>query len=76
MHGAEAHSRYFGEAAYHYMVEGRAEGYNFVGKPNPVPENKQLLIIPDASHCDLYDGGDSNYIPWDKLAVFFDKNLK
>ena len=25
MHGAEAHSRYFGEAAYHYMVEGRAE---------------------------------------------------
>ena len=35
MHGAEAHSRYFGEAAYHYMVEGKAEGYNFVGKPNP-----------------------------------------
>ena len=75
MHGAEAHSRYFGEAAYHYMVEGRAEGYNFVGKPNPVPENKQLLIIPGATHCDLYDGGTEGYIPWDSLAEFFTKNL-
>ena len=75
MHGAEAHSRYFGEAAYHYMVDGKAEGYNFVGKPNPVPENKQLLIIPGATHCDLYDGGEGNYIPWDSLAEFFSKNL-
>ena len=80
MHGAEAHSRYFGEAAYHYMVEGKAEGYKFVGEPNPNPENKQLLIIPDATHCDLYDGGyeekagkgqPKNLIPWDKLAAFF-----
>ena len=85
MHGAEAHSRYFGEAAYQYMVEGKAEGYNFVGKPNPNPENKQLLIIPDASHCDLYDGGyeekagkgePKNMIPWDTLVEFFKKNLK
>ena len=57
MHGEKAHSRYFGEAAYKYMVEGRAEGYNVVGKPNPNPENKELLIIPGATHCDLYDGG-------------------
>ena len=76
MHGAEAHSRYFGEAAYKYMMEGQAEGYNFIGKPNPNPENKQLLIIPGASHCDLYDGGEGNYIPWDTLAEFFRKNLK
>lgn len=75
MHGAEAHSRYFGEAAYKYMMEGQAEGYNFIGKPNPNPENKQLLIIPGASHCDLYDGGEGNYIPWDTLAEFFKKNL-
>ena len=75
MHGAEAHSRYFGEAAYKYMMEGQAEGYNFIGKPNPNPENKQLLIIPGASHCDLYDGGEGNYIPWDTLAEFFGKNL-
>ena len=76
MHGEKAHSRYFGEAAYHYMVEGKAEGYNTVGKPNPNPENKQLLIIPDATHCDLYDGGEGNYIPWDKMEQFFNENLK
>ena len=85
MHGADAHSRYFGEAAYKYMVEGKADGYKFVGEPNPNPENKQLLIIPDASHCDLYDGGyeekagkgqPKNMIPWDTLAEFFKKNLK
>ncbi len=75
MHGEKAHSRYFGEAAYHYMVDGKAEGYNFIGKPNPNPDNKQLLIIPGATHCDLYDGGDGNYIPWDTLAEFFGKNL-
>ena len=75
MHGETAHSRYFGEAAYKYMVEGKAEGYNFIGKPNPVPENKQLLIIPGASHCDLYDGGKNNYIPFDKLDAFFKANL-
>lgn len=75
MHGEKAHSRYFGEAAYHYMVDGKAEGYNFIGKPNPNPENKQLLIIPGATHCDLYDGGEGNYIPWDTLAEFFGKNL-
>ncbi len=85
MHGADAHSRYFGEAAYHYMVDGKAEGYKFVGESNPNPENKELLIIPDASHCDLYDGGyeelqgkgqPKNMIPWEKLEEFFRKNLK
>ena len=75
MHGEKAHSRYFGEAAYHYMVDGKAEGYNFIGKPNPNPNNKQLLIIPGATHCDLYDGGEGNFIPWDTLADFFGKNL-
>ena len=85
IHGENAHSRYFGEAAYHYMVDGKAEGYKTVVAPNPCPENKELLIIPDASHCDLYDGGytepagqgePKNLIPWDKLADFFNKNLK
>ena len=85
MHGEKAHSRYFGEAAYKFMVEGKAEGYNVVGKPNPNPENKELLIIPGASHCDLYDGGytelegkgeSKNLIPWNRLADFFTKNLE
>jgi hypothetical protein len=66
------------------MVEGHADGYKFVGEPNPNPENKQLLIIPDASHCDLYDGGytelvgqgePKNMIPWDKLETFFTQYL-
>ena len=70
MHGEKAHSRYFGEAAYHYMVDGKAEGYNFIGKPNPNPDNKQLLIIPGATHCDLYDGGEGNYIPWEHWRRF------
>ena len=82
MHGEMAHSRYFGEDAYRYMVEGKPE----VGiQPNPTPDNKELLLIPNASHCDLYDGGytaaagqgePKNLIPWDKLAAFFTKNLK
>ena len=81
MHGAEAHSRYFGEDAYRYMTEGRPEAGI---QPNPVPGNKQLLIVPGASHCDLYDGGFTgpegtgeakNLIPWDTLADFFRKNL-
>lgn len=85
MHGEKAHSRYFVEDAYRYMIEGKSEGYDFTRKPNPVPENKQLLIIPEASHCDLYDGGftqlegkgeSKNYIPWDKIEDFFKTNLK
>ena len=85
MHGENAHSRYFGEDAYRYMLEGKAPGYDAVRKPNPVPGNKQLLIIPGASHCDLYDGGYTepegkgkakNMIPWDKLVDFIKKNMK
>ncbi len=85
MHGEKAHSRYFGEAAYKYMVEGKADGYNFIGKPNPNPQNKQLLIVPGATHCDLYDGGyteltgegqPKNLIPWDTLSEFFKEYLK
>ena len=85
MHGEKAHSRYFGEDAYKYMVEGKAPGYDAVRKPNPVPENKELLIIPGASHCDLYDGGytklegkgePKNSIPWEKMVDFFQNNMK
>ena len=85
MHGEKAHSRYFGEDAFKYLVEGKAPGYDAVRKPNPVPENKELLIIPNASHCDLYDGGYTelegkgmakNCIPWDKMEEFFYKNMK
>jgi fermentation-respiration switch protein FrsA (DUF1100 family) len=38
--------------------------------------NKQLYIVPDATHCDLYDGGEHDFIPFDQLAAFFQDNLK
>lgn len=75
VHGQEAHSRYFGENAFAYMVNGKADGYDFVRQPNPVPGNKELLIVPNATHCDLYDGGKGNFIPWNKLEDFFKQNL-
>jgi len=39
-------------------------------------EPKELMIIPGAVHVDLYDGGNHNYIPFDKLESFFKTNLK
>ena len=37
-------------------------------------DNKELLIIPGASHTDLYDRMD--IIPFDKIEAFFRKYLK
>ena len=65
MHGEKAHSCYFSKGDYAQMMDG-----------NPVPENKELLIIPDAVHTDLYDGGGKNAIPFDKLETFFTTYLK
>ena len=65
MHGEKAHSCYFSRDAYDAMV-----------KENPYTDNKELLIIPDAVHTDLYDGGGKDAIPFDKLERFFGKNLK
>ena len=64
MHGEKAHSCYFSRDAYAAMV-----------KDNPYADNKELLIIPEAVHTDLYDGGGKNAIPFDKLEQFFRKYL-
>ncbi|MCM1108614.1 MAG: alpha/beta hydrolase [Clostridium sp.] len=72
VHGEKAHSRYFGEDAFGYLLNGRPEAGR---QPNPCPHNKQLLIVPGASHCDLYDGGRDGRIPWNALEEFFKKNL-
>lgn len=37
-------------------------------------DNKSLLVIPDAVHIDLYDN--TNVIPFDKMADFFNEYLK
>ena len=58
LHGEKAHSRYFGEDAFK-KLQG---------------DNKELVIVPGASHIDLYDN--KALIPFDKLAAFFDENLK
>ncbi len=65
MHGEKAHSCYFGKDAYAEMV-----------KDSKYTDNKELLLIPDAVHTDLYDGGGKNAIPFDKLEEFFRKNMK
>ncbi|MBQ6131346.1 MAG: alpha/beta hydrolase [Selenomonadaceae bacterium] len=57
IHGEKAHSRYFSEDAFKKLTGS----------------NKELLIVPGASHVDLYD---SNKIPFDKIALFFKNNLK
>ncbi len=58
IHGEKAHSRYFGEDAFK-KLKG---------------DNKELMIIPDASHTDLYDN--LAVIPFDRMEAFFQKNLK
>ena len=58
LHGEKAHSRYFGEDAFR-MLKG---------------DNKELVIVPGASHCDLYDKMDA--IPFDRIEAFYRKYLK
>ena len=59
IHGEKAHSRYFSEDAFKKL------------KGN----NKELLIIPGASHVDLYDN-QAGVIPFDKIERFFYTYLK
>ena len=45
-------------------------------KDSKYVDNKELMIIPDAVHTDLYDGGDRDYIPFDKIESFMNEHLK
>ena len=63
IHGENAHSCYFSKDAYKHMTEN--------GKYN---DNKELMIIPNAVHCDLYDN--MAVIPFDKIEEFFKEYLK
>ena len=58
VHGENAHSRYMGEDTFK-----RLKG-----------DNKELVIVPGASHVDLYDNMEK--IPFAKIISFFEKNLK
>ena len=44
-------------------------------KDSKYADNKELMLIPDAVHTDLYDGGGKDAIPFDKLQNFFEENL-
>ena len=57
VHGEKAHSCYFSRDAY----------------KNLKGDNKELLLISDAVHTDLYDK--TEVIPFDKIKEFFDKNM-
>ena len=63
IHGDKAHSCYFSRDAYNDMI-----------KDSKYTDNKELMIIPNAVHTDLYDNLD--VIPFDKIVEFFIKNLK
>ena len=65
MHGEKAHSCYFSKDAYANMI-----------KDSKYTDNKELMIIPNLVHTDLYDGAGKNLIPFDKLAEFYNKYLK
>ena len=65
VHGEKAHSCYFSRDAYANMV-----------KDSKYTDNKELMIIPDAVHTDLYDGGGKDAIPFEKLQSFFEEYLK
>lgn len=57
VHGEKAHSCYFSRDAY----------------KNLKGDNKELMLISDAVHTDLYDK--TEVIPFDKIKEFFDKNM-
>ena len=52
------------------------DAFENMTKDSKYTDNKELLVIEGASHTDLYDGGENNAIPFDKLAEFYNKYLK
>ena len=69
IHGEKAHSRYFSEYAFEKMTGKKCDGKSMKDG------NKEIMIIPDAVHTDLYDDK-NNKIPYDKIEAFFKENLK
>lgn len=59
IHGEKAHSRYFSEDAFKALGN----------------KDKELYIVPNATHVDLYDD-QAGVIPYDKIEAFFKAHLK
>ena len=62
VHGEKAHSCYFSRDAYANMI-----------KDSKYTDNKELLIIPEAVHTDLYDKTD--VIPFERMERLFKEYL-
>ena len=62
VHGEKAHSCYMGKDAYNNMI-----------KDSKYTDNKELVIVPNATHTDLYDQKDK--IPFDKIESFIKENM-
>ena len=60
---------FIGKDAFEKMTGKHVEGQS------AVVGNKELMIIPDAVHTDLYDDKNGK-IPYDKIEEFFKANLK
>ena len=58
IHGQDAHSCYFSKDAFQRLTGN----------------NKELMLIPNAVHTDLYDN--LEVIPFDKMSEFFKTYLK
>ena len=69
IHGEKAHSRYFSEYAFEKMTGKHVEGVS------AKEGNKEFLVIPGATHVDLYDDK-AGVIPYDKMETFFKENLQ
>lgn len=63
IHGEKAHSCYMSKDAYKHMIDN-----------NKYTDNKELMIIPNTVHTDLYDRKD--IIPFDKIENFYKEYLK
>ena len=63
IHGDKAHSFYMGKDAYDNMI-----------KDSKYTSNKEFVVVPGATHTDLYDQLDK--IPFDKIEKFLKDNLK
>ena len=60
IHGSKAHSKYMSEDAFKLLKGG----------------NKELYIVDDATHTDLYDGGvNHDKIPFDKIESFIKSHI-
>ena len=87
IHGEKAHSRYFSEYAFEKMTGKKPFNSSITecATANEIPTgkyagsykegNKELLVIPGASHVDLYDDV-AGVIPYDKIESFFKGNLQ